>query len=172
VLYFVTKLSGGSVSPEELEARSSSGPVHRVVVLANRTMAESELHDALKDLPGSEQAEYLVVVPANPVDTGQADREGAAFVWQATDEAARQRLDQTLHDLGSLGLTVRGEVGDYRPPVALDKAMREFEPDHVVIATQPEDRSAWLRDRVVANARAKYDVPVQHVVVQATVPQR
>ena len=33
---------------------------------------------------GSDQATYFVVVPANPVDTGQADREGAAFVWEAT----------------------------------------------------------------------------------------
>jgi GABA permease len=92
-------------------------------------------------------------------------------VWQATTEAAQQRLDQTLHDLRALGLTVRGELGDYRPPVALDKAMREFRPDHVVIATQPEDRSAWLRNRVVSDARAKYDVPVQHVVVHSPVPQ-
>jgi GABA permease len=172
VLYFITKARGGSVSAEELESRDSSGPVHRVVVLANQTMGESELHEALNELEGSEQAEYLVVVPANPVDTGQADREGAAFVWQATTEAAQQRLDQTLSDLGSMGLTVRGELGDYRPAVALDKAMREFEPDHVVIATQPEDRSAWLKDRVVSDARAKYDVPVQHVVVHSAVPQR
>ncbi len=170
-LYFVTRARGGSVSVEELEARSDGGPVRRVLVLANQTMGESELHDALNELEGSEQAEYFVVVPANPVDTGQADLEGAAFVWQATTEAAQQRLDQTLADLGSLGLTVGGELGDYRPPVALDKAMREFRPDHVVISTQPEDRSTWLRHGVVDDAREKYDVPVQHVVVHAPVPQ-
>jgi GABA permease len=170
-LYFVTRARGGSVGADELVSSATDTPVHRVVVLANQTMGESELHDALQGLSGSEQAEYLVVVPANPVDTGQADREGAAFVWQATTEAAQQRLDQTLGDLQSLGLTVRGELGDYRPPVALDKAMREFGPDHVVIATQPEDRSTWLRHNVVADARAKYDVPVQHVVAHAPVPQ-
>jgi GABA permease len=172
VLYFVTRARGGSVTPEELEARSAAGPVNRVLVLANQTMGESELHDALTDIDGSEQAEYRVVVPANPVDTGQADREGAAFVWQATTEAAQQRLDQTLTDLRSMGLTVDGELGDYRPLVALDKAVREFRPDLVVISTQPEERSNWLRHGVVADAREKYDVPVQHVVVQAVVPQR
>lgn len=171
-LYFVTKARGGSVSAEELESKGSEGPVRRVLVLANQTMGEGELHDALADIEGSEQAEYHVVVPANPVDTGQADREGAAFVWQATTDAAQQRLDQTLSDLRSMGLTVDGELGDYRPPVALDKGVREFEPDLVVISTQPEDRSQWLRNRVVADARAKYDVPVQHVVVHAGVPQR
>ena len=67
------------------------------------------------------------------------------------------------------GLTVEGEIGDYRPLVALDKAVREFGPDHVVISTQPEERSTWLRHGVVADARERYDVPVQHVVVHAPV---
>ena len=138
-------------------------------MLANQTMGESELHDALERIEGSDTASYFVVVPANPVDTGQAEREGAAFVWQATTVAAQQRLDQTLEDLRSRGLTVEGELGDYRPIVALDKAMREFEPDHVVIATQPEERSTWLRHGVVADARERYDVRIQHVVVHAPV---
>jgi GABA permease len=171
VLYVVTRARGGSVAPQEVRPAGGSRPAHRVLVLANQTMGESELHDALQDIEGSDQAEYLVVVPANPVDTGQADREGAAFVWQATTEAAQRRLDQTLRDLRSEGLTVQGQLGDYRPTVALDQAMREFGPDHVVIATQPEGRSTWLRHGVVAAARERYDVPVQHVVVQAPVPQ-
>jgi GABA permease len=173
-LYAVTRWQGGSVSPDELEAESTNEgePAERIVVLANRTMGESELHDALGAIVGSDRATYFVVVPANPVDTGQADREGAAFVWQATTEAAGQRLDQTLDDLRSRGLTVEGELGDYRPLVALDKAMREFHPDHVVIATQPEERSTWLRHGVVADARERFDVPIQHVVVHGPVPQQ
>jgi GABA permease len=169
VLYAVTRWQGGSVSPQELE--DDSGPAQRIVVLANHSMAETELHDALERIEGSDEASYFVVVPANPVDTGQAEREGAAFVWQATTVAAQARLDQTLEALRSRGLAVEGEVGDYRPLVALDKAMREFGPDHVVIATQPEERSTWLRHGVVADARERYDVPVQHVVVHAPVAQ-
>jgi GABA permease len=175
VLYAVTRWRGGSVSADELDSgeggrRDAATPAERVVVLANRTIAESELHDALERIVGSDQAQYLVVVPTNPVDTGQAEKEGAAFVWQATAEAARARLDQTLEDLRSRGLTVEGELGDYRPLVALDKAMREFGPDHVVIATAPEERSSWLRHGVVAEARERYDVTIQHVVVHAPVP--
>jgi GABA permease len=168
VLYGVTRWRGGSVSPDELE-RVGDQPAQRIVVLANQTMAETELHDALERIEGSDRASYLVVVPANPVDTGQAEREGAAFVWEATNEAARQRLEQTLEELRSRGLTVEGELGDYRPLVALDQAMRDFGPDHVVVATQPEERSTWLRHGVVADARKRYDVPIQHVVVHAPV---
>ena len=169
VLYGITRWRGGSVSVDELESEATDEQAKKVVVLANRTMAEGELHDALERIDGSGSAEYLVVVPLNPVDTGQADREGAAFVWQATAAAAQERLDQTLEDLRERGLSVEGELGDYRPLVALDRAMRTFEPDHVVIATQPEDRSSWLRHGILADARERYDVPIQHVVVHAPV---
>src|SRR3954468_6858975 len=82
VLYAVTRWRGGSVSVEEMEAGADDHrPAKKVIVLANRTMAEDELHDALERIDGSGDASYLVVVPVNPVDTGTADREGAAFVW-------------------------------------------------------------------------------------------
>ena len=165
-------LAGRLGVPEELESTGGERePARKIVVLANQTMAENELHDALEQIEGSDQASYFVVVPANPVDTGQADREGAAFVWQATTEAAQQRLDLTLAgSLRSRGLSVEGELGDYRPLVALDKAMNEFGPDDVVIATRPEEHSTWLRHGVVADARERYeDARIQHVVVHAPV---
>jgi GABA permease len=166
VFYAITRWQGGSVAADELESRA--GAATRILVLANQTMGENELHDALERIEGSDHATYFVVVPANPLDTGQADREGAAFVWQATTRAAQERLDQTLEDLRERGLTVDGELGDYRPMVALDAAMSEFGADHLVISTQPEERSTWLRHGVVSDARERYDVPVQHVVVQAS----
>ena len=161
VLYAITRWQGGSVSPEQLEDTSRA---QRILVLANQTMEDRALHDALHRIAGSEQAEYFVVVPANPVDTGDAEREGAAFVWEAANRSAEGRLEQMLTTLRGQGLTVHGGLGDYRPPVALGTAMREFRPDHLVISTHPEDRSTWLRHGVVADARERYDVPVQHVV--------
>jgi GABA permease len=169
VLYAVTRWRGGSVAPEEVR---ETGKAQRIAVLANQTVGADVLHEELQRIDGSEQAEYFVVVPANPVDTGQAEREGAAFVWEATTKAAQQRLDDTLDALRGDGLSVTGELGDYRPLVALDKAMREFRPDHLVISTHPEDRSTWLRHGVVADARERYDVPVQHVVARDSLVQR
>src|SRR5689334_8582073 len=84
-----TRWQGGSVSAAELDRRGSSGPAQRIVVLANQTIEDGALQDALHRIEGSEQASYFVVVPANPVDTGDADREGAAFVWDATTRSAQ-----------------------------------------------------------------------------------
>ena len=98
-LYAVTRWRGGSMSAEEVEekkTRTSGRAAERILVLANQTLVGEQLHDTLLGIDGSDRAEYFVVVPANPVDTGQADREGAAFVWEATTRAAQQRLDETL----------------------------------------------------------------------------
>jgi GABA permease len=169
-LYALTRWRGGSMSAEEVEAKkagASARTAERILVLANQTLPGEQLHDTLLGIDGSDRAEYLVVVPANPVDTGQADREGAAFVWEATTRAAQERLDETLSTLQARGLTVRGELGDYRPMVALDEAVREFRPDHMVISTHPEERSTWLRHGVVDEARKRYDgIDIEHVVVE------
>jgi GABA permease len=173
-LYAVTRWRGGSMSVEELEQREGAGDERqatRILVLANQTLASDRLHQTLLGIPGSDRADYLVVVPANPVDTGQADLEGAAFVWDATTRAAQQRLDSTLETLREQGLTVEGEIGDYRPLVALEEAVRRFEPDHAVISTHPEDHSTWLRHGVVDEARRRHpDLRVDHVVVQPVAP--
>src|SRR5215217_778844 len=68
VLYLITRWRGGSVAPEEVQ---STGPAQRIAVLANQTVGADVLHEELQRIDGSEQAEYFVVVPANPVDTGQ-----------------------------------------------------------------------------------------------------
>ncbi len=181
-LFLLTRWRGGSVSADALDRLGQGDdqddqadakkqqPARRVLVLANRTLTGEELHRSLHDLPGSEEAAYHVVVPTNPVDTGQAEREGAAYVWEATATAASDRLEQTKRALREQGLTVDGELGDYRPLVALDAAVRSFGPDHIVISTQPEDVSTWLHHDVVSRARERYDVPVHHVVVSEPAP--
>ena len=49
---------------------------------------------------------------------------GAAFVWEATAEAAQQRLDRTLAILREENLEADGELGNYRPLRALRRRSR------------------------------------------------
>ena len=83
-LYFVTRRMGGSVSAEAMDAEQPTGPATKVLVLANETVGAPELLGELRRIDAEGSAEYFVCVPANPVDTGQAERTGAAFVWGAT----------------------------------------------------------------------------------------
>ena len=172
VLYFVSKKLQGKAPGEGAPQVAGAGgadpeaPATRVLVLANETVNGDELLDELRRIDHEGQARYFVCVPANPIDTGQAMHEGAAFVWEKTTQAAQARLDLTLDILRTEGLEAEGELGDYRPLRALASAVEQFGPDRLVICTLPEDRSAWLRYDVVDRAREAYDLPVTHVVVE------
>ena len=168
VIFFATKKLRGRAPADVTAAPGEPGaPAERVLVLANETVVGNELLDELRAIDDDRNAEYYVCVPANPIDTGQAMLEGAAFVWQATTEAAQARLDRTLEILRSENLHADGALGNYKPLRALADAVAEFKPDLLVICTHPEDRSAWLRYDVVDRARETYDIPVTHVVVES-----
>ena len=169
VLYFASKKLQGRAPGEPVPTEEPNTPATRVLVLANETVNGSELMDELRRIDAERKATYFVCVPANPIDTGQAMHEGAAFVWEATAEAAQLRLDRTLEVLHGEGLSAEGALGNYRPLRALAESVASFKPDRLVICTLPEDRSAWLRYDVVERAREAHDLPVTHVVVQPAV---
>jgi GABA permease len=165
-LYFISRKIMGRAPAERPAENVPTGPASRVLVLANETVEGPELLDELRAIDAEHRATYFVCVPANPIDTGQAMHEGAAFVWDATTVAAQRRLDRTLEILRGEGLEADGALGNYRPLRALAEAVESFRPDRLVICTLPEDQSAWLRFDVVERAREQHHLPVTHVVVQ------
>ena len=132
----------------------------RVLVVANETVAGEELLSTISTLALSQQTQFLVVCPAlnSRLRTFTSDEDPAR-------EAAQQRLDDTLARLSSVGIDAHGEVGDGDPLVAVDDAVRTFDPNEIVISTHPLGKSNWLERGVVESIRARYDVPVTHVVV-------
>jgi GABA permease len=141
-------------------AMPPTGKASRVLVLANKNMPTSELFDVLRRVDAQQRADYFICVPVNPVDTGQAERTGPVFVLDATVAAAQERLDAILDAMSGAGLSAAGELGDYRPLRALGAAVRQFQPDQLVIT---EARSAWLRLGLVDKVRAAYPIPLIHV---------
>ena len=132
----------------------------RVLVVANETVAGEELLSTISTLALSQQTHFRVVCPAlnSRLRTFTSDEDPAR-------EAAQQRLDDTLARLASVGIDAHGEVGDGDPLVAVDDAVRTFDPNEIVISTHPLGKSNWLERGVVESIRARYDVPVTHVVV-------
>jgi GABA permease len=137
----------------------------RVLVLANETANSVELIDELRRIGADHAANYYVVVPASPIETGVAATHGPLDVMDATQEAAKARLEYTLATLRSEDREADGALGDYRPLRALANAVTSFHPDQIVIATLPLEASVWHRFDVVDRARAEHpDLPVTHVV--------
>jgi GABA permease len=168
VLYVATKRLRNKPAAKPVAAAEPTGQSQRILVLANETVEGTELLDELRAIDQAGKAEYFVCVPANPIDTGQALHQGAVYMWDATVQAAQDRLDRTLTILHAEHLAASGELGDYRPLRALANAVETFRPDRLVICTHPVDRSAWLRYDVVDRAREAYSsLPVTHIVVES-----
>jgi GABA permease len=168
VLYVATKRMRSKPAAVPVAAAEPTGEAQRVLVLANETVEGTELLNELRAIDRAGKAEYFVCVPANPIDTGQALHQGAVYMWDATVQAAQDRLDRTLTILRNENLAASGELGDYRPLRALAHAVETFHPDRLVICTHPLDRSAWLRYDVVDRAREAYPaLPVTHIVVES-----
>ena len=167
VLYAVTRWQGGSVAPEDARGHHAGAADRRAGQPDDRGQRA-----ARGAAPDRRQREGGVLRRGAGEPGGHRRRRAGGCGVRVGGHRRRPRgaaRRRPWRRCASQGLTVDGELGDYRPLVALDKAMREFRPDHVVISTQPEDRSTWLRHGVVADARERYDVPVQHVVAQESV---
>jgi len=150
---------GPAPEPAHVEHLSDAGE-RRVLVVANETVGGEELLSAISTLALSQQTQFLVVCPAlnSRLKTFTSDEDPAR-------EAAQARLDETLGRLESVGIEASGIVGDGDPLVAVDDAVRTFGPAEIVISTHPPGKSNWLERGVVDSVRARYDVPVTHVVV-------
>jgi len=156
--------------PEVAGAVPAAKP-SRVLVLANETANSNELLSELQGIGAAQTAKYLVVVPDSPIETGMAATHGPLDVWEATQQAAQERLDHTLTTLRSENLDAEGIRGDFRPLRALANAVDTFHPDRIVIATLPPETSVWHRFDVVDRARSDYpDIPVTHIVANPAVP--
>ena len=148
-------------APEREQVASLGSPgERRVLVVANETVRGEELLSTISTLALVERTQFLVVCPAlnSRLKTFTSDEDPAR-------EAAQARLDVTLARLSSVGISAQGEVGDGDPLVAVDDAVRTFGPNEIVISTHPPGRSNWLERGIVDSVRARYDVPVTHVVV-------
>jgi len=131
---------------------------HRVLVVANETVAGRELRAELEER--ARGAEVRVVCPILPsrahLIASDIDREIGE---------ARTRLESTLAWGGEHGFTLSGRVSEDTPLVAAADELRRFPADEVIISTHPHSRSKWLEANLVERMREELDIPVTHVVV-------
>jgi hypothetical protein len=135
------------------------GHAKRVLVVANETVDGDVLQEAVRARAG-EGSQVLVLAPA---------LNSRLRYWTSDEDAARaaaaRRLRHCLDRLHRAGLDARGVVSDADPLLAIGDALHVFPADEIVIATHPERRSHWLARRVVDRTRARFGLPVLHVVV-------
>jgi GABA permease len=130
-----------------------------ILVIANRTCPCPTLVDEVAGRAVTSSSDVLVVAPA---------LNSRLRHWISdTDDAvadARDRVQIAVAALRDRGVDVRGEVGDADPLLAIADALAGFPATELMIATHPPGRSNWLERGLIDNARARFDVPITHLV--------
>jgi hypothetical protein len=90
-----------------------------------------------------------------------------ALQWLASDtDRARYEADQRLEAiLGHVhavapGAEALGQVGDETPLTAFADAVRQFRPDHILIALRSSDHKAWQERHLVDLVRENFRIPI------------
>jgi hypothetical protein len=147
--------------PRSVAVTDGGGAKHRLLVVANETVAGRPLLEEIRNRCRGRDSEVLVITPAL---VGSRAAHWASDLDEGI-ELARQRMELSLAAIGDAGVKARGEVGDSDPNLAIEDALRVFPADEIVISTHPPDRSRWLEHGVVERTRAEVGLPVTHVVV-------
>jgi hypothetical protein len=128
---------------------------------ARLLIAVGEPASSPEDLPFGVRAlldaaeEILVIAPALP----------KRFEWlaSATDKAREQadeRLQAVLGQLDEIDAEASGAVGSDDPLVAFGDAIREFSPNHVLIALRGEDRADWQEHGLLDQLFERFAIPI------------
>ncbi len=105
-------------------------------------------------------AKVALAAPQNQPMAGQiVDREELA-------DAARSRVEVTQEVLAAFGIEAEGAVMDPDPLLALDDAVRAYDPAEVLVSCLIESRYGILRRDLVQWASGRFEAPVTHVPVR------
>ena len=160
VIFWIARTGRRERPPRTAPAHQHPANERRILVIANETVGGEALRNVLRERAEGVDEHVLVVVPVlnSPVRHWTSDEDPARA-------QAAQRLTDSLERLEAAGIDARGEIGDSEPLQAIEDWLRLFDADEVIISTHPEGRSHWLERGIVREARARFDVPITHVVV-------
>src|ERR1700743_3653037 len=127
-----------------------------ILVVANETIGGKPLVDAVRRHAAEEPSRFVLCVPQTQ------PRDGLVVYDESVFEAAQTRVDLAVGFVRSEGIDAVGEVGDPDPYAETMGAVREYDPDGIIISTYPESRSGWLRRDLVERIRAASGLPVEH----------
>ena len=129
-----------------------------ILVIANETLGGRPLLDAVRRRAAEEETRFVLCVPQTQPRAGYVVYDDSVF------DAAQTRVDLAVGFIRSEGIEALGEVGDPDPYAATMDAVREYNPDAIIISTYPEARSGWLRRDLPERLGQATGLPVEHVV--------
>jgi GABA permease len=134
-------------------------PTSKILVIANLTCPCPTLIDEVARRATETPSDVLVVAPA----LNSRLRHWVSDVDDAVARA-RDRVELAVGELCERGVLACGAVGDPDPMSAIADALANYPATEILIATHPPGRSNWLERGLVENARARFDIPITHLL--------
>jgi hypothetical protein len=158
------------------DARGIPPVPRRHLVVANATLAGTELRRLVDERCAQGPAAFHVVVPRSPVVqlgglvlgdplSGYVSANGGEPYDPTADDlaAAVERLEQFVAAVSSPGATVSGEIGPSDPVQAVTRVLARAHFDEIIVSTLPYAVSRWLHLDLPRRLRRLGPVPVTHV---------
>ncbi|MGH2958481.1 MAG: hypothetical protein ACRDKE_02670 [Solirubrobacterales bacterium] len=134
----------------------------KLLVVASEPINE----DAVELITKDETPDEVRVIA--PTLTGSALRYWMNDTDAAMAEAERV-VDESLNELADAGVPASAApVTDDQPAVTIDDALREFEPDRIVVIKHAEGDESYREEEVVEEIGEYTDVPVEVLSVEPT----
>jgi biopolymer transport protein ExbD len=122
----------------------------QTLVVANQTIENEKLFEALKEKARGGEHRFVVIMPQG---------EGAGG-------DPYERLAHVLQHLEEAGLDAVGQVVHPDPFTAIQNAVRYYPVDDIIISTFEPERSGWLRTDLIERVRNATNKPVDHVIAE------
>jgi hypothetical protein len=150
----------------------------RYLVIANQTLAEAELSEAIRQrMEAGPSSFYLLVPNTDHGDLAARISRSAPLAAPVADatadhlatEHAQHRLGQLLDDLRTVGADAEGEVGEADPIAAVDNVLATRTFDEIILSTLPEHVSKWLRMDLPHRLHRHSGLPVTTITTKRVV---
>ncbi|HYM56181.1 MAG TPA: hypothetical protein VES97_12530 [Solirubrobacteraceae bacterium] len=141
-----------------------SAAERHVLVVANDTLSEEALLTEVERLASVPLTHVLLLVPA-PISPGARLTGAVDGLLDQARARLKTVLDHVGHDLG-----VAGEISEADPLQAIEDTFATFAPDEVIVATRWERAANGLEPRLAGLVRARFAVPVRHLVFESGSP--
>jgi hypothetical protein len=132
----------------------------KILAVVSEPVSAEALREAVGDR-AVEGDEVLVVAPAL--------NSRLRFWVGDPDEAigrAEEVQEETVERLTEEGVDAAGDTGESDPVLAIQDALQTFPADEIVLFTHSGGRRNWLEDGVVDDAKARFDAPVHHLLLE------
>ena len=148
------------MSAAETQAANPAADGGTVLAFLNEVAGGRKLLAAIRERVEAGAGHVVLAAPQNVPSAGQiVDAEEIR-------EAALSRVEVTQKVLHDFGIESSAVVLDPDPLLAIDDAVRAFDPAEVLISCLPDSRYGWMRKDLIAWARDHFTVPVEHVPVR------